>query len=282
MIVYADLRWPDKTGIGVVMREILRRVPPSIEVVDLNVEGSIGSPYSPFAISSALARRRARKGIFWSPGFMPPAICRIPSIVTVHDLTHLHFYTRFHVAYYNWVLRRLYRKCTKVVCVSEFTRREFLEWAGVSAEDVSIIHPGVSDTFVNGNSDRAMPFPYILYPGHHRSYKNTGRLIRAYALSALPLKGMHLVFTGTAQTKLQSVAAELGVSDLIHFVGNVTNDYIVKLYRGALVVAFVSLYEGFGLPIVEAMSAGIPVLTSNVASMPEVAGDAGLIVDRYF
>jgi glycosyltransferase involved in cell wall biosynthesis len=281
MIVFSDLRWPDKTGIGVVKQEILRRVPASIEIVDLAVKGSIGSPYSPVAISSALTRRHARQGVFWSPGFVPPAYSRIPSIVTVHDLTHLHFYSRFHVAYYNWMLRRLYQKCAKIVCVSEFTSQEFVQWSGIPSKKVTTIHNGVSDAFRDANSSPHLPFPYVLYPGNHRSYKNTDRLLLAYANSALPRSGIHLVFTGAPQTQLQSKGAKLGVSDLVHFVGEVTDAAIINLYKGALLVAFVSLYEGFGLPIVEAMRAGVPVLTSNAAAMPEVAGDAAILIDPY-
>src|ERR1700733_7079276 len=281
MIVFADLRWPDKTGIGVVKQEVMRRAPKSVEIIDLKVKGSIGSPYSPIAISKALSGRHAAHGVFWSPGFVPPAYSRIPSIVTVHDLTHLHFYSRFHTAYYNWIFRRLYRKCANVVCVSEYTSQEFAEWSGIPRNKVATIHNGVSDAFRDAKSIPHFSFPYVLYPGNHRSYKNTDRLLLAYSKSALPRNGIHLVFTGAPQFKLQSAAAKLGVSDLVHFVGEVTDAVIINLYKGALFVAFVSLYEGFGLPIVEAMMAGVPVLTSNAAAMPEVAGNAALLVDPH-
>src|ERR1700674_990097 len=108
VIIYADLRWPDKTGIGVVKREMLRRVPGNIDIVDIHVKGPVASPLSPVSISRAMGRQRVRAGVFWSPGFMPPFVSAIPAVVTVHDLTHLHFYSQAHVAYYNWVLKRLY------------------------------------------------------------------------------------------------------------------------------------------------------------------------------
>jgi glycosyltransferase involved in cell wall biosynthesis len=281
MIVYADLRWPDKTGIGVVKREMLRRVPKNIDVVDILVKGPVASPLSPVSISRALKKQRVRGGVFWSPGFIPPFVTAIPAVVTVHDLTHLHFYSRAHVAYYNLVLKRLYRNCASIVCVSEYTRNEFLKWSAIVEKKVQIVRNGVSDLFSDSSPNRLFPFTYIFYPGNHRPYKNTTRLLRAYWASALPSNGVHLVFTGYADSKFRADVSRLGLDKLVHFAGNLNDHEMVRAYTGALVVAFVSLYEGFGLPILEAMAAGVPVLTSNTAAMPEVAGDAAIIVDPY-
>lgn len=281
MIVYADLRWPDKTGIGVFKREILNRAPASIDVVDLNVKGAIGSPTSPVAIAKALARKRAKNGIFFSPGYMPPAFCTIPSIVTVHDLLHLHFHSKFHVAYYDLVLKPLYRRCRNIICVSRHGRSEFLDWSGISEERVVAVHNGVSDVFRIEAPGTGFKFPYIFYPGNHRIYKNKVRLLQAYAESALPSKDIHLVFTGGPARFLLRKAEECGVAHLVHFVGDVSTEELVRLYKRALLVAYVSLYEGFGLPILEAMAAGVPVLVSNTTAMPEVAGDAAMLVNPY-
>jgi glycosyltransferase involved in cell wall biosynthesis len=196
-------------------------------------------------------------------------------------LIHLRFYSRWHVAYYNLLLRRLYRKCEKIVCVSAHSRQEFIDWSGLSDEHVVAIYNGVSDAFRVGSLDRELSYQYIFYPGNHRAHKNTDRLIRAYSISALPRNGVRLVFTGNPNAKALATAIKYGVPELIHFVGNVAQDRLVALYKGALAVAFVSLHEGFGLPIIEAMAAGIPVLTSTVTSMPEVSGNAALLVDPY-
>jgi glycosyltransferase involved in cell wall biosynthesis len=211
---------------------------------------------------------------------MPPSSCRIPSIVTVHDLGHLHSYSKAHAAYYNWVLRRLYRKVTTVVCVSDYTRNEFLGWSGLPEDRVVTIQNGVSRSFGSGPAHSAFAFPYIFYPGNHRGHKNTDRLMQAFAASQLPRNGIHLVFTGNRR-RLQIRGAAPGISELIHFVGDVSDQQLIQLYRGALLVAFVSLYEGFGLPILEAMTAGVPVVTSNTSAMPEIAGNAAVIVDPY-
>jgi len=279
MIVYSDLRWPPKTGIGAVQAALLSRLPSTVELVDLGIPSSIGSPASPLHIARALARRHPRDGVFWSPGYLPPVRSRIPTVVTVHDLTHLHFYTKLHRAYYNGVLRYLYRRCHSVICVSSFTRQEFLAWSRMPPERVFTVHNGVSRELFAGDENFGLPFPYVFYPGNHRTYKNLGRLLSAYAISRLPREGLHMVLTGDPDRKLLRQVRASGLERLIHFSGAVSERDLACLYRGATLVAFVSLYEGFGLPIIEAMAAGVPVLTSNVAAMPEVAGEAALLVD---
>ena len=279
--IYSDLRWPEKTGIGHVMHSLIARKPAHLDLIDLEVPGRIGSPFSPLAITRCLRAADVRDGVFWSAGFVPPAACAVPAVVTVHDLTHLRFYSRLHAAYYSLVFRPLYRRCAAVICVSDYTRREFLAWSGLPRERVHVVYNGVGAAYGRNTATLGLPYRYVLYPGNHRGYKNLQRLLSAYAASSLPSSGIHLVLTGEADPQLVAQAYTLGVPSLLRFMGRVTDDDLPKLYKGALMVAFVSLYEGFGLPIVEAMASGVPVLTSNVSAMPEVARDAALIVDPY-
>jgi glycosyltransferase involved in cell wall biosynthesis len=280
MIVYADLRWPRYTGIGAVQEELLARKPASMNVIDLQVAAGIGSVSSPLHVFRSLrAYRPTRESVFWSPGFVPPFGCPIPAVVTVHDLTHLHFYSRLHTLYYDVVFKRLFAKCQAIICVSDYTRSEFLEWSGMPPEKVFTVHNGVAAHFFASGDFPRLPFPYVFYPGNRRKYKNLDRLLRAYAQSSLPKAGLHLVLTGEPSAELLSEIQRTGLFNLVHFSGHVTNESLVHLYRGATLTAFISLYEGFGLPIVESMAAGTAVLTSNVASMPEAAGDAALLVD---
>lgn len=210
---------------------------------------------------------------------MPPAQTPIPAVVTVHDLTHLHYYTHLHCAYYNVVLRRFFRRCRAIICVSEYTRNEFLNWSGMSPSQVFTVHNGISRELFSAVDDFGLPFPYVLYPGNRRRHKNLDRLLEAFALSSLSRDGVRLVLTGNPEAKLRRKAARLGVERFLHFVGEVSDSDLARLYRGAKLLAFVSLYEGFGLPILEAMASGIPVLTSKVSAMPEVAGGAAVLVN---
>ena len=279
MIVHADLRWPEKTGIGAVQSELLKRAPADIEVCNLSVATRIGSSFSTISIATKLSAQRSQNGIFWSPGFIPPAWAKIPVVVTVHDLTHLHYYSKLHAIYYNSVMKRLYRRCSAVICVSDFTRDEFLDWSKLPSSMVTTVHNGVNRQVFFPTQPETFSRSYVFYPGNRRRYKNLDRLLLAYSRSSLPGDGVDLLLTGSEDTQLKAIASKLLISDRMKFTGNVSNQQVAQLYRDARLVAFASLYEGFGLPILEAMASGVPVLTSNISAMPEIAGEAALIVN---
>jgi glycosyltransferase involved in cell wall biosynthesis len=279
--VFADMRWPEQTGIGQVQKALLTRKPEQVSLFDLRVRGAIGSVLSTFAISAALARAKPGDGVFLSAGFVPPFLSRIPSIVTVHDLTHLAYYGKAKALYYNLLFKQLYHHCAAIVCVSQFTRREFVGWSGIRAAKVHVVPNGVGPEFRDNCESLDLGYKYVLYPGNHRSYKNLNRLVMAFASSTLPRCGIHLVLTGSENAAIVELARRLGVERQLHFVGRVSGADLPKLYRGALLLAYVSLCEGFGIPILEAMASEVPVVTSNTTSMPEVAGDAALLVDPF-
>lgn len=276
--VFADRRWPPETGIGKVQTELEARLPGDLRLVDADVGGRIGSPLSPLAITRALFGH-GRSGVFFSAGFVPPLVSRMPSVVVVHDLTHRRFYGAVKRAYYDLVYKPLYRRCDAVICVSEFTRQEFLDWSGMAASKVHLVYNGYEDCFTEDGPVHKPGYPYVFYGGNHRGYKNLERLVRAYAASDLPARGIKVVLTGNPNAELATLSDKLSVSDGVIFAGRLPSEEIPAFYRGALAVAYVSLFEGFGLPIVEAYACGVPVLTSNVSAMPEVAGGGALLVD---
>lgn len=231
---------------------------------------------SPLRLGRAVAACRGQ--VFWSPGFFPPFPSSIPTIVTVHDLTHLHYYSRLHAFYYRVVLKPLFRRAAAIVCVSEYSKRELLGWADLEEERVHVVPNGCSAIFHPGEPN-VTPERYVLYPGNRRGYKNLRRLFSAYASSRLPGEGVRLLLTGEPDETLYAHARELGCSHLLGFSGTLDDHSLSEVYRRALAVAFVSLYEGFGLPVVEAMASGVPVLTSTTSALPEVAGDAAVLVD---
>ena len=276
--IFADRRWPVDTGIGKVQLELEARLPDRMRIVDLKVKGRIGSPLSPLAITRALSGARSR-GVYFSAGFVPPLASKLPSVVIVHDLTHRRFYGPTKRAYYDHIYKPLYRRCDAIICVSEFTRQEFLDWSGMPADQVHMVYNGVEAMFSEDGPSYNPGHRYVLYCGNHRPYKNLARLIEAYASSTLPKNGIRLVLSGNRNAELSELAAGLGIGDFVVFAGRIPAEDIPSYYRGALAVVYVSLFEGFGLPIVEAFSCGVPVITSNVSAMPEVAAGGGLIVD---
>lgn len=280
VMAYADRRWPAETGIGRVQSELEARLPVDMRIVDLAVPGKIGSPLSALSVSRALWRMRPERGsVFFSAGFVPPLATDLPSVVMVHDLTHRRFYGAAKRAYYDLVFRPLYHRCAAIICVSEFVRQEFLDWSGVPDDRVHVVYNGITAGFGRHGARHRPGYDYVFYCGNHRGYKNLPRLIRAYAASELPSRGIRLVMTGRNNSELAAVAGTAGVADLVVFAGRVPDTEMPAYYRGALAVAYVSLFEGFGLPIIEGFASGVPVLTSSVSSMPEVAGGAAVLVD---
>ena len=273
-----DASWHGPTGIGRFATEILRRSPSDISIFEIRRGKANAASLSPLLLTAEFLRAPPSNA-FWSPGFVPPVLgSSVWQSITIHDLTHLHFYGTLRRTYYNTVLKPLVRRMDLVFTVSEYSRQEILSWSGIDAERVVAVHHGLDSSFSQNGMKLNLGRPYVLYVGNRRPYKNLSRLIEAFARSGLTKLGFLLAVSGDAETSLQALASSLDVANDIHFLGAIPEAELAATYRGARALAFVSLYEGFGFPIIEAMGCGVPVLTSNVSSMPEVAGGAALLV----
>lgn len=284
MILGVDASWCTGGGIGVVCENILLS-PPDCWRINFARNGKKNvSFFSPVELFSDL--RHDEYSCFWSPGFMPPAWrLNFPVVITIHDLTHRNFYGKRHKIYYDQVIRRLLDNVDAIVTVSDYSKKEISAWCPSVADKISVIYNGVSSSFgrvgLDGEEDGIYNFDYVLYTGNHRSYKNLEMLVAAYGVSDLPAQGVNLVLTGLVNPSLEKIAASYGVRKNIFFAGFVSDEDMPKLIRDSVAMFFVSKCEGFGLPIVEAMASGVPVLTSNTTSMPEISGCAALLVDPY-
>jgi glycosyltransferase involved in cell wall biosynthesis len=232
-------------------------------------------------LATALALRGLRSGVYFSPGFNGPIRCPIPFVFCIHDLIHLRFPGESSVvrrAYYRWVVRPASTRAFRVITGSEFSRRTILDWSGLPADRVAAVGYGVSGIFSPEGPRHDPGFPYFLFVGRKEPHKNLPRLTAAFAASRSS-RAIRLVFSGPQDRRVVELAERHRVRDAVSFTGVLTDRELAACYRGAVALAFPSLYEGFGLPIIEAMACGVPVLTSNVTAMPEVAGDAALLVD---
>ena len=207
---------------------------------------------------------------------MLPPLDRPPAVTTVLDLQHEEhpeFFARAERAYrkvvYGWTIRR----SRIVITISEHARRSIIERYGVAPERVRSI-PLAVDPERFKPSDKVslgLERPYLVYPARPWRHKNHARLFRAFALLRRERPELRLVLTGEG---------DYGpLPDGVEARGRVSADELVELYRGAAALVFPSLYEGFGMPVVEAMACGCPVASSNVTSLPEVVGDAARLFD---
>ena len=279
--ILADMRWPIHTGIGQVQKSLFERKPNDINIVDLNVYGRIGHPFSPLRVAKAIKLAQKPRAVFLSVGFIPPLLACQRSVVFVHDLTHLKYYGPLYKIYYNNILRPLYRRCAAIICPCDYSGAEFYRWSKIRRDRLHVVKVCVGNNFLSNKNTIDLGYKYIIYPGNHRKYKNMVRLVRAYAMSKVMADGIHLLFTGREEKQIIKLSRDLGIDDYVHFLGVVSSENMPALYRGALAIVFVSLYEGFGLPILEGMASDVPVITSISSSMPEVAGGAAFLVDPF-
>ncbi|MBU8944447.1 glycosyltransferase family 4 protein [Klebsiella quasipneumoniae] len=273
--IHFDSRWCGEHGIGRYAKEIEKRNP-QFNRITSKIKPS--SPLDVFYITAYLALHH---GVYFSPGYNAPFIFLKRCVISVHDLNHVdieHNSSFLKRLYYNLILKRACRHSLKIFTVSEFSKKRICEWANVSPSKIKVVGNGVSAEF---NKD-VVPFPgsYIIVVGNRKKHKNELRAIEAFSRASLS-ESIKLVFTGECSDELKEKINSLNLGDKVIFVGKVSNDELASLYKGALMLLFPSLYEGFGLPVIEAMACGTPVITSNVTSLPEISGNAALLVDPY-
>ena len=219
-----------------------------------------------------------------------PLFYKGDSIVHIHDLCFVvnpQWYSYSFRTLYNWIVPRLARKATKVVTNSNNSKNDLLQFCKITADKVELIYWAVDQTFeqvVESNEVKPVEGEYILYVGSLEPRKNISMLIKSYELMRKnnPDISPKLVLIGGDNPLFADVKLQVrDFAEDIIFKGYVSDSLLKSYYRNALVVAYPSLYEGFGLPPLEAMASGSPVMTSNTSSLPEVVGDAAILVNPH-
>ncbi len=268
---------------------------PNFRIIELRSRGQAAlALWKQFSLPTQI--RKLGIDLIHFPSFIASLRTDIPSVVTVHDLCFTLFPEAFSLLrrpYYNFIIPRSARHCNTVIADSESTRSDILKHLARGNGDVQTIHLGVDPVrfyHVAEESEResmreryGLPKDFILYVGTLEPRKNIPRLIRAFGYGVVS-KGLphHLVIAGRRGWLFDDIFNEVKSLDLegrVHFPGYIPPSHLAALYSMARSVAYPSLYEGFGLPCLEAMSCGTPVITSDRSSLPELVEDCGLIVD---
>jgi glycosyltransferase involved in cell wall biosynthesis len=251
-------------------------------------------------VSIPLGLRRLGVDLFHSPHYVLPLFCRTPAVVTVHDCIHLLFPqylpNRAALYYARWMMGSAIRRSQVVLTVSEASRRDILRFYPSADPDRIQVVPNAIDAALLEDpgpeeTERVreryqIRGRFLLFAGNIKPHKNLERLIAAFSLLKqrpghddlkLFIIGDEVGRYGSLRRRIETA----GVRHDVRFFGFVPERTLAALYRMASVFAFPSLYEGFGLPPLEAMACGTPVVTSRISSLPEVVGDAAVLIDPY-
>jgi glycosyltransferase involved in cell wall biosynthesis len=225
--------------------------------------------------------RQLDGGLLFSPIPEAPLFRRCRSVVTLHDLIPLRFPRRSPLTpFFRYYIPQVLRQAEHVLCDSQATATDAVNYYRIPAKKLTVV-PLAYDV----QHFQPLDLPrqnYFLYVGRHDAYKNLPRAIAAFA--TLP-RDYEFWIAGPPDPRytplLHQQATELGIADRVKFLSYVPYRDLPTLMNQALAIVFVSLWEGFGLPVLEGMACGTPVITSNLSSMPEVAGDAAILVNPY-
>jgi glycosyltransferase involved in cell wall biosynthesis len=303
------LRWIDASGVGTYIKGILPGIVERLEnvsIVGLGVRSRLEEfPWSRAANVRLIDCRAARYSLteqfqvplaipagtdlFFTPYYTIPLLYPGRLAVTVHDLSHrvvpeIIGNARKRI-YAQVMFRALRKRASLIFTVSDFSKAELLRLTTGSREDnILTTHLGITNEWYTAADLPAVRArPYFIYVGNIKPYKNVGRLVEAFMRIQHSLP-QDLVIVGQSEGLITGESAEFfkrvrTAGGRIHLTGFVSHRELLSLVAGARALIMPSLYEGFGLPALEAMAAGVPVAAANVASLPEVCGDAALYFD---
>jgi glycosyltransferase involved in cell wall biosynthesis len=313
-----DARKLHDFGIGTYIRNLLRglaRLDQATDYIvlcrpgDVETIGELAANFRPVAETSrpyslseqvriplTLARERAH--LVHEPHYVLPPAIRCRTVVTIHDCIHLMFPqylpgTLAHV-YARASMWSAVRKSDRILTVSDASKRDILHFFDIPADKVHVIYNAIDERFLAPPNEEGMDrirqryqleHPFLLYVGNIKPHKNLERLVDAFGrVRAGGQEELRLIIIGDEISKyppLRQAVHRHRLDKYVRFLGFQPYDTLAAFYRLARAFVFPSLYEGFGLPPLEAMACGTPVITSNVSSLPEVAGGAALLVDPY-
>jgi glycosyltransferase involved in cell wall biosynthesis len=263
------------------------------QVAKIHCRHSVFSLAQQWAVRADL--QRAGASLYHSPFYLMPYWPGIPVVVTFYDLIPLlypSYFTLFQRTVYRFGHTMALRCASHGIAISESTKKDLIEEFGVPRAAISVIPLAAGTQFKRASPERieavraAYGFPegYVLYVGANKPHKNLPRLVEAWSMLVRDgrVSGVYLVIAGPWDLRYpeaKAIVAQKGLIGKVIFVGEVAEKDLPVLYSGAKLSVFPSRYEGFGLPVLEAMACGTPVLCSGVSSLPEVAGDAAVFCD---
>lgn len=239
---------------------------------------------------------RQKLDLYHATHYVLPAVLPCRAVVTIHDIIHLLFPeflpNRLALLYARQMIRRSLIKGSRVIAVSHNTKADLMDYFGIDGKKIRVIYNGVEDLFrvplpaaeIDATLERlGVPRPYALFVGNPKPHKNLHNVLRAFA-RARELRPFDAALVsvgdrGATDLKTRQLCELLGIADKMHFTGHLPQEALPAVYQGASLFLYPTLYEGFGLPVIEAMASGVPVITSNGSALREIAEGFAHLVD---
>lgn len=278
--ILMDGRWSGTHGIGRFSAELASR----LQHTSILTDGP-----RPLSLSNllwqqtTLRRHKNSHPVYFTPGFQPVMSAPMPYVITLCDLIYLHtpgIKGRAKKWFFEHLIKPTLQGAYHVVTISEYSKQSIASWANIPYEKITNVSCGVSSVFSPEGTKHCPDYPYLFHVGNAQSHKNIPRLLEAFAHANID-PSIQLLLTCQPTAAITDHIYKHGLKHQVQWTGRLTEEELAAYYRGALGLILPSLYEGFGLPIVEAMACGTPVITSNTTSCPEVAGNAAMLIDPY-
>jgi alpha-1,3-rhamnosyl/mannosyltransferase len=273
-------------------RDVLPALPENFTLVEEDSPGYSISELTRFAWRLL----RDRLDLFHATHYVIPPLARARAVVTIHDIIHV-LYPQFlpnraALTYARVMIRRALKRADRILTVSYNTKRDLVDYFGIAPARVEVIYNGVAARFhadvPRSERDRVvakygLPRPYLLFLGGEKPHKNVRNVLRAFGQARRDRALPHaLVLAGPMpknRSRVEALIAALDLESRVHRPGVVPEADLPGLFAGADAFLYPTLYEGFGLPVVEAMACGVPVLTSATSALQEIAGGYAYLVD---
>jgi glycosyltransferase involved in cell wall biosynthesis len=228
--------------------------------------------------------------LFHSPSFVAPILCHCRMIMTIHDLNHIvlpQFYTPFHQIYYRLFVKRCIQKSHAIITVSQFSKSEIIKIINLDPEKIFVTYNGVNPVYQPVIDKEQLdyvremyelPDEFVLCVSSNKPHKNVHQLVKAYCHSSVDIP---LVLATPVDPELLKLAEKHNKKHLVYFSKFIAEDHLPAIYSMTKLFIYPSTYEGFGLPPLEAMSCGAPVVVARSSALPEVVGEHAIFADPY-
>lgn len=245
-----------------------------------------------FEWSLKRAIKKYHVDVLWSPDGFCSLRSSVPQIATIHDLNFEHFpkdLPWFVSRYFRFFFPKFAQKAKRILTVSHFSKADIVQTYGISSNKISIVYNGISDEFRVLTSEEIKETrgqltngkPYFLFVGSLHPRKNVQRLVQAFAEFSLGNLVIDLVIVGNAMWRQEVFQLTDETKKRVHFLGHLSTNELSRVTGAAFALSYVPYFEGFGIPLVEAMRCGVPIISADNSCLPEIAGDAAIYCDPF-